>query len=138
MKNLFYGENYLALNQAVTDIINSIEPNELKDVNFTKLDIVKTSYDDFVISTSAIPFMVNKRIIIVQNLISNIEKLKNNHSNNNQTNSWNNLPKLKSIAPEYFKDENKHSYISLWFCWAKNLFAKNHFRICLRSGDNSN
>lgn len=52
--------------------------------------------------------------------------------------SWNNLPKLKSIAPEYFKDENKHSYISLWFYWAKNLFAKNHFRICLRSGNNTN
>ena len=99
MKNLFYGENYLALNQAVTDIINSIEPNELKDVNFTKLDIVKTSYDDFVISTSAIPFMVNKRIIIVQNLISNLEKLKNNHSNNNQTNSWNNLPKYLKNFP---------------------------------------
>ena len=73
MKNLFYGEDHISLHRAVLDIIDSIEPKELTEVNVTKLDILKISYDDFVLSCSAIPFMVNKRIVIVKNLISYLD-----------------------------------------------------------------
>ena len=48
MKNLFYGEDHISLNEALLDIIDSIEPKELIEVNVTKLDIIKTSYDNFI------------------------------------------------------------------------------------------
>ncbi|MFL2764349.1 MAG: DNA polymerase III subunit delta [Dehalococcoidia bacterium] len=103
MKNLFYGEDHISLNQAVLDIIDSIEPKELTEVNVTKLDILKISYDDFVLSCSAIPFMVNKRIVIVNNLISHLDKVKiNNRANtkNKAGTSWDNLPEYLKNLPE--------------------------------------
>ena len=103
MKNLFYGEDHISLHRAVIDIIDSIEPKELTEVNVTKLDILKISYDDFVLSCSAIPFMVNKRIVIVKNLISYLDKVRiNNRVNtkNKAATSWDNLPEYLKSLPE--------------------------------------
>ncbi|MBM03640.1 MAG: DNA polymerase III subunit delta [Chloroflexi bacterium] len=103
MKNLFYGEDHISLHLAVLDIIDSIEPKELTEVNVTKLDILKISYDDFVLSCSAIPFMVNKRIVIVKNLISYLDKVRiNNRVNtkNKAATSWDNLPEYLKSLPE--------------------------------------
>ena len=103
MKNLFYGEDHISLNEALLDIIDSIEPKELIEVNVTKLDIMKTSYDNFVLSCSAIPFMANKRIVIIRNLISYLEKININNrgnSKNQVVNSWDNLPEYLKNFPE--------------------------------------
>ena len=99
MKNLFYGEDHISLNDALLDITNSIEPKDLIEVNITKLDISKTSYDEFVLACSTIPFMSNKRIIITRNLIFHLEKIKNNRKDQD-INSWDNLPEFLKNLPD--------------------------------------
>jgi sphingolipid delta-4 desaturase len=44
--------------------------------------------------------------------------------------SWYYLPRLKKIAPEYFKNENKFSYLKLWYRWFKSDFKKTYYRDC--------
>ena len=36
---------------------------------------------------------------------------------------WIHLPKIKQIAPEYFTNDNPHSYFQWWWKWAKSIFA---------------
>lgn len=36
---------------------------------------------------------------------------------------WIYLPQLKRLAPEYFTNDNPHSYFRWWWCWAKSAFA---------------
>ena len=36
---------------------------------------------------------------------------------------WIHLPKIKRIAPEYFTNDNPHSYFKWWWWWAKSIFA---------------
>jgi len=95
MRNLFYGEDHISLNDALLDITNSIEPKDLIEINVTKLDILKISYDEFVLTCSTIPFMANKRIIITRNLISHL----NNRKIQN-INSWDNLPEFLKNLPD--------------------------------------
>lgn len=40
---------------------------------------------------------------------------------------WIYLPKVKQIAPEYFTNENPHSYFYWWWIWAKSVFAPAQF-----------
>lgn len=40
---------------------------------------------------------------------------------------WVYLPKVKQIAPEYFTNENPHSYVYWWWLWAKSMFAPAKF-----------
>jgi sphingolipid 4-desaturase/C4-monooxygenase len=36
---------------------------------------------------------------------------------------WIYLPKIRTIAPEYFTNENPHSYFKWWWWWAKSIFT---------------
>lgn len=36
---------------------------------------------------------------------------------------WIHLPKIKRIAPEYFTNDNPHSYFKWWWWWAKSIFT---------------
>lgn len=44
--------------------------------------------------------------------------------------SWYYLPKIKKIAPEYFTNKNKLSYVSLWFNWISTDFKDTFYRSC--------
>lgn len=37
--------------------------------------------------------------------------------------AWIHLPKIKRIAPEYFTNDNPHSYFQWWWWWAKSIFT---------------
>lgn len=37
--------------------------------------------------------------------------------------AWIHLPKIKKIAPEYFKNNNPYSYFQWWWWWAKSIFT---------------
>ena len=43
---------------------------------------------------------------------------------------WKYLPKIKEIAPEYFKNENEESYFELWHRWYDSDFKNNYYRKC--------
>ena len=40
---------------------------------------------------------------------------------------WIHLPKVKRIAPEYFTNDNPHSYFYLWWLWATSIFQPVRF-----------
>ena len=40
---------------------------------------------------------------------------------------WIHLPKVKQIAPEYFTNDNPHSYVYWWWFWAKSMFEPAKF-----------
>ena len=37
--------------------------------------------------------------------------------------AWIHLPKIKQIAPEYFTNDNPHSYFQWWWWWARSIFT---------------
>jgi len=37
--------------------------------------------------------------------------------------AWIHLPKIKRIAPEYFTNDNPHSYFQWWWWWATSIFT---------------
>ncbi|MCM1984069.1 fatty acid desaturase [Lyngbya confervoides] len=36
--------------------------------------------------------------------------------------AWVHLPKIRQIAPEYFKNESPHSYFGWWWLWVRSIF----------------
>ena len=41
--------------------------------------------------------------------------------------AWIHLPKIKRIAPEYFTNDNPHSYFKWWWWWASSIFAPTRY-----------
>ena len=44
--------------------------------------------------------------------------------------SWYYLPTLKNIAPDFFVNENKLSYVTLWYYWFVSDFKNTFYRAC--------
>lgn len=73
---VFYGKNDFSVDTEVRKIRLSVIPEEVRDVNLISLngDIVTKS--EFLSSVLTVPFMANKRLVIVQGLIARLNSKK--------------------------------------------------------------
>lgn len=70
---LLYGEDGLSLEEALTDLKANAGPEELQDVNVTTLDGATVGFDEFAATCSTVPFLADKRVVIVRGLLTRYE-----------------------------------------------------------------
>ncbi|MCX6812484.1 MAG: DNA polymerase III subunit delta [Candidatus Berkelbacteria bacterium] len=70
MLALFYGEDQYSLNQELKKIESQFALENFGDLNISKFDGENLSYENFLRSASAMPFLADKRLIIIKNFLS--------------------------------------------------------------------
>ena len=70
---LLYGEDGLALEQALVALKADAASEELQDLNVTTLDGATVEFDEFAAACSTVPFLADKRVVIVSGLLSRFE-----------------------------------------------------------------
>jgi DNA polymerase III subunit delta len=71
MIKLFYGDDTYSLNKALKNLEQDFFNANFGDININKFDGASLTYDNFVRSVSAVPFLADKRLIIISGLIKN-------------------------------------------------------------------
>ena len=102
---IFYGENDFGVDTEVSKIRLSITPEEVRDVNLISLNGDVVTKAEFLSAVLTIPFMANKRVVIVEGLIARL-----NSKKTMEDSEWADLSdQLKSIpitTDIVFREEN--------------------------------
>lgn len=70
---LLYGEDEFSLRETLTSMKQSVEPPELRDVNTTVVKAADVSYDELAAACITVPFLAEKRLVVVDGLLSIFE-----------------------------------------------------------------
>jgi DNA polymerase-3 subunit delta len=71
--HLLYGEDGLSLEEALAALKTDAGPDELQDINITTLDGASVGFDEFATTCSTVPFLADKRVVIIRGLLSKFE-----------------------------------------------------------------
>lgn len=74
MAHLLYGEDDLSIEEALDVFKADVGPEELRDVNITVLDGAQTTFGEVTATCSTVPFLSEKRLVIVRGLLSKFER----------------------------------------------------------------
>jgi DNA polymerase-3 subunit delta len=74
---LIYGEDDVSVEEAVAEMKANAGPDELRDVNVTVLDSNSLTPEELAAAAFTIPFMADRRLVIVRGLLSRFERGRN-------------------------------------------------------------
>jgi len=72
--HLLYGEDSYSIEAAVRDLKESVGAPDVRDVNITVLEGPQVTVDMLAAMASTVPFLADKRLVIVQGLLSRFER----------------------------------------------------------------
>ena len=100
---IFYGDDDLSLREALDEMKRSIQPEELRDVNVATLDARGLGYAELAATCGTVPFMAEKRLVVLEGLLSTFESgfRAGSRSAPRQTEvgDWARLPELPDEMP---------------------------------------
>ncbi|MDA1188967.1 MAG: DNA polymerase III subunit delta [Chloroflexi bacterium] len=68
---LYYGDDSLSLREALDALKERVQPPEVRDVNISVLET--PSFNELQAASSSVPFMADRRLVIVEGLLSKME-----------------------------------------------------------------
>ena len=74
MIHLLYGEDDYSLREHLASIKEQVKPPDLRDVNTAILDGAETSLDELTATCDTVPFLAEKRLVVVEGLLSLFER----------------------------------------------------------------
>ncbi|MCH7800179.1 MAG: DNA polymerase III subunit delta, partial [Chloroflexi bacterium] len=74
---LIYGEDDVSVEEAVAAMKANAGPDELRDVNVTVLESSSLTPEEVASAAFTIPFMADRRLVIVRGLLSRFERGRN-------------------------------------------------------------
>ena len=74
MKYLFYGDNSFTIREAISSMKEDVGAPDLRDVNVSTFEASELSFDQLVATCSTVPFMADRRLVIVRDLASGFER----------------------------------------------------------------
>ena len=103
---LLYGEDGLSLDEALALLTADAGPEELQDVNVTALDGATVGFDEFAATCSTVPFLADKRVVILRGLLSRFEtrgfggeyRLKDDDAQDDDSKDGDPKPALKMVV----------------------------------------
>jgi DNA polymerase-3 subunit delta len=103
---LLYGEDEFSLREMLTSMKQSVEPPELRDVNTTVVKAADVSYDELAAACITVPFLAEKRLVVVEGLLSTFERRARSRSGARAASSeppaqgrWEQLPDILEQMP---------------------------------------
>ena len=107
MIHLLFGGDELALHEALSSMKEEVRPAELRDVNITVLQGHEVSPDQLLATCATVPFLAEKRMVIVEGLLSLFEArtpsrtgARTAPSQQPTLSQWDDLPGLLSDIPQ--------------------------------------
>ena len=76
MISVFYGKNDFSIDAEISKIRLTVTPEEVREVNSLSLMENTVTKSEFLSAVLTVPFMANKRVVIVSNLISKLNSKK--------------------------------------------------------------
>ena len=89
---LFYGDDELSILEATQDLIRNVGTDDLRDHNVIRLDKQSINPADLTASVSAVPFLSDRRLVIVNEFFSKTKGKK-------QVKGWENLRQIVENIP---------------------------------------
>ncbi len=74
MLYLYYGDDSYSLQQSLASLKGTVEPEELRDINVSVLDGARSRFEELAALCATVPFMSQKRVVIVVGLLSRFER----------------------------------------------------------------
>lgn len=74
MLYLYYGDDSFSLQQSLASLKGTVEPEELREVNVSVLDGARSRFEELAAVCDTVPFMSQKRMVIVEGLLSRFER----------------------------------------------------------------
>ena len=103
---LLYGEDEFSLRKTLTSMKQSVEPPELRDVNTTVVKAADVSYDELAAACLTVPFLAEKRLVVVEGLLSTFEPKARSRAGTRAASSeppaqgrWEQLPDILAQMP---------------------------------------
>tara|TARA_B110000263_G_C15273788_1_gene494842 strand:- start:367 stop:1332 length:966 start_codon:yes stop_codon:yes gene_type:complete len=90
---LFYGDDELSILEAMQDLIRNVGTNDLRDHNVIRLDKQSITPEKLISSVSSVPFLSERRLIIVTDFFSKTK------SKRNAGKDWDNLRQIVETMP---------------------------------------
>lgn len=107
MLYLLYGGDEVLLDEALSSMKEAVGPPETVDVNVTTLDGSQASFDEVVAIASTVPFLAEKRLVIIRGLLAQFEPRPGGRaagssppSEKSAMERWKGLPGYASEMPE--------------------------------------
>jgi DNA polymerase-3 subunit delta len=70
---LFYGEDDFSSAEAIKPLIEAVGPEDMRDTNVSVIDGVRFSIDSFGAAAMVVPFLADRRLVIVRGLLGTAE-----------------------------------------------------------------
>ena len=104
MIHLVYGEDDVSVDEALSDLVQSAGPDDLRDVNYTPLDADGLTPNAVATAAFTAPFMSDHRVVVVKGLLSTFERRapsgSRRASNNDPLKVWTEFAaQLNSLPP---------------------------------------
>ncbi len=103
MKYVFYGEDSYSISEAVSKLKASAGTADVRDVNITVFDGPSLTMDRLAATCDTIPFLSEKRLVIVEGLISSFETSSSSRGQSRKTGDSQKKPGQWERLPEYLK-----------------------------------
>ena len=98
---LLYGDDSLSVEETLASLRSDAGPDELHDVNTTTLNGASVSLAELEAAWSAIPFMADKRIVIVRNFLARMERGRGSSSRSRSADGeWSDIGERLAHVPE--------------------------------------
>ena len=107
MNYLLYGEDEFSIHEALSSLKDQVGTPDLRDVNITELVGADVSFDRLAATCDTVPFLAEKRLVIVRGLLSLIERAPPSRARATgrregppALDRWKGLPEYLSRVPE--------------------------------------
>lgn len=105
---LLHGEDDFSLYEALASIKDEVQPPDLRDVNTTTLDASEIRFDQLAATCDTVPFLAEKRLVVVEGLLSRFERRRPSQGRTRATpeesspalDQWKEMPEYLSRVPE--------------------------------------
>ena len=71
---LYYGDDSFSIDEQVEAMVKEVSPPDLRDVNMTTFDGREVGFPEFCATCSTVPFLAEKRLVVVRGLLSRFER----------------------------------------------------------------
>ena len=89
------GQDEFRISERVSEFRLTISPPEMMDINITSLDGNSVTIGELIASVSTVPFMADRRLVIVSGLLNRLSK-----SSGKDRSEWSDLPKFLFDSPD--------------------------------------
>ena len=100
---LMYGGDDVSLQEALSSMKDEVQPAELRDVNITVLDGPAASLDRLAATSGTVPFLADRRMVIVRGLLDQFEVQSGRRSASSERKTlgqWEGIPAILGGVPE--------------------------------------